>query len=102
MDLNEIRQAIETLPEDQQRALAKWLRGLPAQRKRRQREERARKARLAEQREFFKTRVLLWTIGTLVLFLIAESAIFRLGWYNKYLEPDSSAGQVESYLFWLS
>ena len=35
------------------------------------------------------------------MFLIVESAIFHLGWYNKYLEPHSSAGMVEGYLYWL-
>ncbi len=42
-----------------------------------------------------------WTFISLIAFLVAEGAIFRLGWYNKYLEPESSAGMVESYLFWL-
>lgn len=36
-----------------------------------------------------------------MLFLLVESLIFRVGWYNKYLAPDSSAGTVESYLYWL-
>jgi hypothetical protein len=44
---------------------------------------------------------LIWTIASLLAFLVTESAIFRLGWYNKYLEPDSSAGTVEDYLYWL-
>jgi hypothetical protein len=35
------------------------------------------------------------------LFLAADAAIFRLGWYNKYLEPQSSAGTAELHLFWL-
>jgi hypothetical protein len=35
------------------------------------------------------------------LFLLVEGLIFRAGWYNKYLEPNSSAGTVESYLYWL-
>jgi hypothetical protein len=44
---------------------------------------------------------LLWTLASLLLFLMVESLVFRLGWYNKYLEPDSSAGTVETYLYWL-
>jgi hypothetical protein len=44
---------------------------------------------------------LLWTVASLLLFLLVEGLIFRLGWYNKYLEPLSSAGTVESYLSWL-
>jgi hypothetical protein len=44
---------------------------------------------------------LLWTVASLALFLLVESLIFRLGWYNTYLEPDSSAGTVETHLSWL-
>jgi hypothetical protein len=32
---------------------------------------------------------------------LVEGLIFRLGWYDKYLEPQSSAGTVETYLSWL-
>jgi hypothetical protein len=46
-------------------------------------------------------RALVWTAASLLLFLLVESLIFRLGWYNKYLEPRSSAGTVETYLSWL-
>jgi hypothetical protein len=44
---------------------------------------------------------LLWTVASLLLFLIVESLVFRLGWYNNYLDPDSSAGTVETHLAWL-
>jgi hypothetical protein len=98
MDFEQIQQAIETLSDQQQRALAKWLR---AQAAARARARRAREKREAAGREFFRTRALLWTIASLAAFLLIESAIFRLGWYNKYLEPDSSAGMVEDYLYWL-
>jgi hypothetical protein len=54
-----------------------------------------------DQRPFFKTRALAWTVASLLAFLLMEGAIFRLGWYNQYLEPDSSAGEVEGYLSWL-
>lgn len=37
----------------------------------------------------------------LLLFLIAEGLIFRSGWYGFWLEPNSSAGVVEAYLYWL-
>jgi len=36
-----------------------------------------------------------------LLFLLVEGLIFRAGWYNNYLAPNSSAGTVESYLYWL-
>ena len=43
----------------------------------------------------------LWTILALVVFFIADGLIFRTGWYNRYLEPDSSAGSLEAQLHWL-
>jgi hypothetical protein len=99
MDLEEIQRAIELLPPDRQRALANRIGKRLAWRAR---EKRVRKARFVNRRLFYKSPALLWTVVSLLAFLIAEGAIFRLGWYNKYLEPDSSAGMVESYLFWLS
>lgn len=36
------------------------------------------------------------------MFLIVEALIFRAGWYENYLEPQSSAGTVETYLYWLT
>jgi hypothetical protein len=48
------------------------------------------------------TAALRWTIISLLLFVGVEAAIFRTGWYGKYLEPGSSAGAVESRLYWLS
>jgi hypothetical protein len=95
-DLNEIRDAIANLPPEQQKSLAKWLRQQEADRARQR-----RNAAATDHRVFFKSPALAWTVLSLLAFLIAEGAIFRLGWYNKYLEPDSSAGMVESYLFWL-
>jgi hypothetical protein len=98
MDLEEIQHAIEKLPRDQQKTLAKWLRTKTA---RRVRWRRPHKARVPDQRVFFRSPALVWTVASLLLFLTAESLVFRLGWYNKYLEPDSSGGQVEGYLYWL-
>ena len=43
----------------------------------------------------------LWAALVLVSFFAADSLIFRTGWYNEFLEPDSSAGQLESHLYWL-
>jgi hypothetical protein len=42
-----------------------------------------------------------WTVATLLMFLAVEGAIFRSGWYIRYLEPTSSAGNVEYQLYWL-
>lgn len=93
-DVGEIQEAIGRLPDEQQQYLAKWLRRHTA--------ERTRVGRIAaDHRVFFKSPALLWTIASLVAFLVADAAIFRLNWYYKYLEPDSSAGMVESYIFWL-
>jgi len=95
-DLEELREAIAQLPAEQQDSLAKWLRQLRADRTRAR-----RKAAATDQRVFFRSPALVWTLLSLIAFLFVEGAIFRAGWYNKYLEPQSSAGQVESYLFWL-
>ena len=37
----------------------------------------------------------------LLAFFAADSLLFRAGWYNAYLEPDSSAGSLEAQLHWL-
>jgi len=37
----------------------------------------------------------------LASFFVADSLLFRTGWYTKFLEPDSSAGTLESRLHWL-
>lgn len=37
-----------------------------------------------------------------MLFFAADGLIFRTGWYDSYLEPDSSAGLLESHLYWLT
>lgn len=42
-----------------------------------------------------------WTILTLCAFLLVEALIFRAGWYENYVEPQSSAGVVEDHLYWL-
>jgi len=44
---------------------------------------------------------LLWTVIVLLLFVGTDSLLFRTGWYFDYIEPDSSAGQLESHLHWL-
>ena len=43
-----------------------------------------------------------WTLVAIAGFLIVDSAIFRSGWYSKYLSPDSTTGEVEYHLLWLN
>lgn len=43
----------------------------------------------------------LWIALALAAFFAADSLIFRAGWYNAYLEPESSAGALEAQLYWL-
>lgn len=43
----------------------------------------------------------LWIVLVLGTFFAADRLIFRAGWYGRYLEPDSSAGSLESQLYWL-
>ena len=44
---------------------------------------------------------LLWLAVTLIAAFFAEAAIYRQGWYYKYLQPDSAAASVELPLYWL-
>lgn len=39
-------------------------------------------------------------MAAVCLYLLAEAAVFRSGWYCRYLEPNSSAGEVEYRLRW--
>jgi hypothetical protein len=47
------------------------------------------------------TKSLLWVVVTLVIAFFAEAAIYRQGWYYRYLEPESAAASVELPLYWL-
>ena len=42
-----------------------------------------------------------WSAIALLAFLLVEAAVFRSGWYTRYLQPVSSAGMVENHLYWL-
>jgi len=44
---------------------------------------------------------ILWLAATLIAAFFAEAAIYRQGWYYKYLEPSSAAAAVELDLYWL-
>jgi hypothetical protein len=43
----------------------------------------------------------IWSLATLLLFFAVDGLVFHSGWYMSYLEPNSSAGQLESQVFWL-
>ena len=64
------------------------------------------RSRFCARTEWFRllpglTRAVAGTLVGLIGFACVEAAIFDSGWYSKYLEPDSTAGQVEYNLFWL-
>jgi hypothetical protein len=46
-------------------------------------------------------RALWWTLATLLAFLAVEAALFRSGFYFRYVQPNSTTGFVEDHLFWL-
>lgn len=100
MDSNEIKAAINALSPEQRRELLAWLK------------ERNRPlwlAWLSRLRAKSKParippglrRAVAGTLVGLIAFAVVEAAIFRSGWYGKYLEPVSMAGQMEYHLFWL-
>ncbi|HYA18818.1 MAG TPA: hypothetical protein VEF06_15195, partial [Bryobacteraceae bacterium] len=46
-------------------------------------------------------RAIWWTLATLLAFLALEAALFRTGFYFRYVQPNSTTGFVEDHLFWL-
>jgi hypothetical protein len=106
IDLDELRFLIEPLQKDHKRALIKWLRADLAAVERAERSARraARKAAatIRDERPFYRCHALGWSVAVVITFVLAEAAIFRLGWYSKLLEPYSSTGTVEYYLHWLN
>jgi hypothetical protein len=46
-------------------------------------------------------RAVFWTVATLLAWLAVDALVFRSGWYNRWLEPNSSTGQVEARMAWL-
>ncbi len=42
-----------------------------------------------------------WVGVSLLSFVLVEALLFRSGWYDRFLEPNSSAGNVESHLYWM-
>jgi hypothetical protein len=90
--LTELKQAIGALTPQERRDLMTWLaaQDLPVE-----------PARPAVHRSASLQRAVMGTLLTLMAFASAEGFLFHSGWYNKYLEPDSMAGEVEYYQFWL-
>lgn len=90
---DQFRRLADQLTPDQRGGAIRYLRQL---------DRRERIARRVEARNRRSLRsAVIWSILTLVAFFATEAAIFRSGFYLRYLEPDSSAGTVESYLHWL-
>lgn len=48
-----------------------------------------------------RKKALFWVVGVILVFLCVEGLVFRGSWYADYLEPDSSAGNLEFHLRWL-
>jgi len=84
--IDEIKTAIEGLSDRDRRELTEWLRT---------------KNRVSRQRHSSLTRAVAASIAMLLAYVCVEALIFHSGWYNKYLEPDSTTGQLEYNLFWL-
>jgi hypothetical protein len=95
VDLNEIKEAIRGLAPEGRRELLAWMAD----------EERAAPSAQAKPDRVpvlpGLTRAVAGTLIGLIGFALVEGAIFHSGWYSKYLEPNSRAGQVEYSLFWL-
>lgn len=109
MSPDEIQRELDSLPADRQRALADRLWKSAGLKERAERSVRASgesAARAQAQHEasskvFFRSSAFGWSIASLLLFVAVEGALFQIGWYNQYLEPLSTAGQVEDHMSWL-
>lgn len=86
--MTELKQAIGGLTPQERRELLAWLT---------EQDRPVRKARPAGSLQ----RAVIGTLLTLLAYVAAEGFLFHSGWYNKYLEPNSAAGEVEYYQFWL-
>ncbi|MDQ1469619.1 MAG: hypothetical protein QOJ99_1099 [Bryobacterales bacterium] len=94
MEFPDIQQAIQALPAERRRDLISWMGTLdsaaPVQKPSR---KVAAPATLQQ--------AVLWTVITVAAFFLVDAAVFRSGWYNSYLELNSTTGQLEAHLFWL-
>ncbi len=127
MDLAGIRGLVETLSVNDRQELLRWLRDSEAGRRR---AERARTygatasaifgfaAALLDRIVRLASKVgsalrsgpatgetlraaIVWSLVTVLIFFVSESAVFRSGLYFKYVQPESSAGQLTFQVFWL-
>ncbi len=56
-------------------------------------------ARAPRPQKEFRTRDVAWRIAAaIVLFCVVESAVFRSGFYSNFLSPESTAGQLVTFL----
>src|SRR5437660_11024122 len=92
MEFPEIQQAIEALPAERRQDLLTWMRTLdpPARRT---------KPAIKPGKPATVKDAVLWTVVTVAAFLLLAGAIFRSGWYNSYLETNSTTGHLDSPLF---
>ena len=60
----------------------------------------ARRRTLAEGGSSWRSS-LIWSLCALGAFFALDGLVFHSGWYMAYLQPQSSAGQLESRIFWL-
>jgi hypothetical protein len=94
MEFPEIQQAIRALPEERRRDLISWMRTLDSAASLQNPWRKMTAPATLQQ-------AVLWTVFSLAAFFLVDAAVFRSGWYNSYLEPNSTTGQLESHLFWL-
>ena len=93
-DMVALRHLLGQLTADKRRTVAQWLRHLD-------RQDRMAKKDALRASQSLRSAVICSALS-LLLFFFAEAAVFRTGFYLRYLEPDSSAGTVEGYLHWLN
>jgi hypothetical protein len=86
--LTELKQAIGGLTPQERRDLMIWLAG-------QDRPVQAPRPAVPLQR------AVIGTLLMLVAYVAVEGFLFHSGWYNKYLEPNSAAGEVEYHQFWV-
>ena len=85
LGIQKIKDAIEGLSARERDDLLAWLR----------RRNRTPRTKVSSLRS-----AVVATAAIFLIYFVVEGLIFR-GWYRKYLEPDSTTGQVEYNMFWL-
>ncbi len=100
MDLAGIRELVAGLSSHDRQDLLRWLKDSEATRLRSERAE-ARSAVIGQRADTLRGAVA-WSLLTLLVFLCVEGFVFRSGWYFKFVQPESSAGQLHFQVFWLN